>query len=647
MMRFGAVFGALSLFATIGAAAEPKVVPFEDLLRRPVNVRAELRGLHPRLFFTKDALPALRARAAGVDRELWRHAIRNVPALVKPAPPAGSPELDVSKVQYNLGYGIAQAAFAYAIERNPKYLQAAKSWMSAVITYPDWGYTYRTPNIDLPPAHLLYGVSFAYDLLYDELTPAERTAIRGKLVRQSRLMYEAFRKPGRTYPYAQNHTFIPMTGLAMAAFTLMDDEPEARQWAQLARAIYDRTLLTFDTDGYYYEGFHYLAFSAHWMVRYFDALRQNTGEDLYPGMRSRFLPIKYHLAHSMLPGGLNVFDFGDTGRGASERNSAVLEDPVISGYEALYRFAEKYRDPETQGVADWLRSLNTVTYEDIWSFIAHDPTVASAPVSKLPTYHYFANNGTVFWRSGWDKEATAIAFRCGPPEGHHVTALLPRIPEWRLATGHAHPDANSFIVFAGGQYLTGDAGYTGMHFSRDHNTVLVNGRGQGNEAGKHDSFDGFPYPLLDQVRITDVQFDKQSFRVRGEAAGAYPAALQLTRFTRTFQYSPREGIVISDVLEAAAPATFTWVLTADRLIEQTPSGRFSSRNGSTVLEVERMKPERVKSSIEPRIVTSQGRPGSIETGKPDQRGYLLRESTPEPARTVEFVHTLRWKRVGE
>ncbi|MGH9901060.1 MAG: DUF4962 domain-containing protein, partial [Pyrinomonadaceae bacterium] len=242
--------------------ADSPVVPFEELLRRPVRLRPQLTGKHPRIFFTAASLAELRAHARDTRRELWAQTVKGVRALEENPPAPGAPELDRAPAQYDAAYTLAEATFAYAVGRDPRYLEAAKRWLLTVIRYDPWGYTYRTPNVDLPPAHLLYAVGFAYDTLYHELSAGERAAVRGKLARQARLMYDYFKyKPKKRYAYSQNHSFIPMTGLAVAAFALMGEEPEADEWAALSRAVYDRVLLTFGHDGYYYEGFHYMVFS--------------------------------------------------------------------------------------------------------------------------------------------------------------------------------------------------------------------------------------------------------------------------------------------------------------------------------------------------------------------------------------------------
>jgi len=144
-------------------------------------------------------------------------------------------------------------------------------------------------------------MGWAYDLLYNDLTDAERTKYRNKIVKQGELLYNFYKpKPGRTFSYSQNHLFIPMAGLGIAAYALQGEAPEAENWARLSRAMYDRVLATYSPDGYYYEGFEYWIFSTPWIIHYLDAHAHSTGEDLYdkaPGLRNSHL----YVANAQLP----------------------------------------------------------------------------------------------------------------------------------------------------------------------------------------------------------------------------------------------------------------------------------------------------------------------------------------------------------
>jgi hypothetical protein len=629
---------------------QQSIVAFDELLKRPVKMRPELVGKHPRLFFTAEDLPRFREKAKNSDKELWQAVLKDIQTLRRNAPDPKDEDLYKSGLdkrkkgsisQYEFAFQISQTSFAYAIEQDPKYLEAAKKWTLAACEMPLWGYTYNKPNVDLPPAHLLYAVAFAYDVLYDKLTKEEREIIKNKLIKQGRLMYDYFKyKPKKRYTYTQNHTWIPMAGLAIAAYVLMDETEEVKDWAQLSRAVFDRTMLAFGTDGYFYESFHYFGFAFRWMVRYFDAHLQATGENLYLPMRDKFAGMKYYVMHSILPDGENVFDFADVGDGALNRNGTGKREKLYGEYDILYRFAGIYRDAQAQTVADFIRKETTFeTREPMWAFLQHDVELKSAPLAQIPLQIYFNDNDTAFWRSSWSKDATAFAFRAAPPEGHHAARLASKISDWRQNTGHAHPDANSFIIWANGKYLTGDTGYSGRKMTDDHNTVLVNGRGQEND-GRHEVFKEVVNERLDKIRIAEVWGNSDYFYARGEAASGYFADLGVKKFDRHFLYVAPDYFVVWDELETEKPSEFSFLLNADREIKL--NGDTSDLiNQNAVLRVVKVLPERAKSEFLPQMILARGLPGSVEKGEAEQRGMQLVTRTSEKSNTAEFLHFLQ------
>jgi hypothetical protein len=604
---------------------------------KPSALRPELRGVHPRVYVTEAGLQALRERARTTHRTVWQTVLQNLRALRKEPPPAPAQE---RRAQNEVGIGIAEAALAYKIEGDRKYLDAAKKYLEAALSYDVWGYTYNKPNVDLAAGHLLYGMGWGYDLLYHDLTEAERTRYREKLSKHARLLAEYYQpKPGRSYSYSQNHVFIPMAGLGVAAYALYDEVSEAPQWAALARAIYDRVLATYSTDGYYYEGFEYWIFSTPWLVHYLDAHAHATGEDLYD--RPGFKQMHLYIAHSLLPDGQYVFDFGDIFEGpltrakqGEEYKRAVPGGRFHTNYNLLYRLAARFRSNEAQGVAEWMRQLNHWNAEEYWTLLWYDPALKPTPIERLPKSHYFRDHEVVFWRERWTPDATAFAFKCGPPEGHHTAALLKQFPDWHLSAGHAHPDAASFIIYANGKVLTGDAGYAGVPLTEHHNSVLIDGRGQANEGKGHDAFAGFPYERLDQVRITEAQLSAKSALIRCDAASTYAPELGLSKFIRTFKLAQGSFEVI-DELAARQPRVFTTLLHADETVAQVSEGQFLLRNGRTGLRVEVLSPAAVSTRIEPNFLTAPGKPGSVDKGDRQQRGERLALSNPQPARATQ------------
>lgn len=607
--------------------------PIAELMKtKPSALKKELVGVHPRVYLTQSEIESLKTKTK-TQAELWQTALKRVRALQNE--PALAPAQE-RRVQNETGLGISEAALAYKITGDKKYLAAAKKYLDAAVSYDVWGYTYNKPDVDLAAGHLLYGMGWGYDLLYNDLTPAERAKYRAKLVRQAKLMYEYFKpKAGKTYAYSQNHTFIPITGLAVTAYALYDEVPEAKEWAALSRAIYDRVLATYSRDGYYYEGVEYWIFSTPWLVHYMDAHAHATGENLYettPGLK---LAHKY-MAHATLPGGEFNFDFGDiyAGNVTRARQGDDYERERIDGkfrtnYNILYDLAARYNDAEAQGVADWLKAKGQVNAEEFWTFIWYNPQIKAVPIENQQKWHYFPDHDVVYWRSGWDDKATAFAFKCGAPEGHAANEALKRFPDWRLSSGHAHPDAGSFIIWSNGKYLTGDSGYAGVPLTEHHNTLLFDGRGQGKEGRGHDAFAEVSYERLNKIRVQDVKFDAKKVSIIADVAPAYEPELGVKKFIRRFEFTAPNNFVVTDDVETEKPQIITSVLHADNEIRQLSAGKFVFEPPGTNLLVNLVMPKNAVAKIEKNILTAPGKPGSVDKGEREERGVRLNLSTGE------------------
>jgi hypothetical protein len=483
-------------------------------------------------------------------------------------------------------------------------------------------------------------LGIGYDLLYNELTPVEREKYRNKLAKQAQLLADYYKpKPGRTYSYSQNHVFIPVAGLGVAAYALYDEVPAAPQWAALSRAIYDRVLATYSPDGYYYEGFEYWVFATPWIIHYLDAHKHATGEDLYdhPGLRN----MHYYIAHVVLPGGRDMFDFGDVFEGpltrAGQGEDYKRSHPggrLAMNYNLLYRLADEFNDPKIQGVADYMKSLGEVNAEDFWSLVWYNPKIQATPISDLPTWHYFPDHEVVFWRTDWSANATAIAFKCGPPEGHHTADLLKKFPDWHLSAGHSHPDANSFIIFSHASYLTGDSGYAGVPMTQHHNTLLIDGKGQGNEGAGHDPWDGYDYDRLNKVHIIGVNATQATLEVTGEAAGAYGTQFGLQAFKRRFTFDGTKAFV-QDTIRSTEPHHYTVLLHSDKGITQQGQ-QFTMNNGTGSMSIDIVAPADRTAVVVPNKVTAPGRPGSVDKGDVQVRGQKLEISNASQATDMQF-----------
>src|SRR5258706_4233115 len=609
MMRIVSLCFVAVLSSIAARGDEPPA--FADLLATPVHLKAQLEGVHPRVFVTEVEFQALRVRARTTHREDWSRVISNLAALKSgPPEPPGPQE---RRAQNTVAYAIAEVSLAYAIEKKPEYLDAARRWIFAAIDYEPWGYTYNLPNVDLAAAHLLYAIGWSYDLLYHDLTEAERQRIRSSLERHADLVYDHFASK-KTLSFTQNHDFITGAGLGVAALALFGESPNAPKWAALARAHEHRAGQLLSPDGHYYEGFEYWTFSAPWLVHFLDAWEHSTGESLWD--RDVFRNWKLYLAHALLPDGQSVFDFGDIWEGALTRAKTGAEYPRVypggtlqSNFNVMYRVAAHFKDPEAQAVAERYASFGHSNLEEFWTLLWRDPSLKPAPMEALPLAHHFEDSGVVYMGSSWTATATAIAFKAGPPEGHRTAALLPGIPEWRLDSGHAHPDAGSFIVWAHGRYLTGDTGYAGLPSARNHSTLTFGAAGQGIET-QHDVWRSIDYGALDGIRIREAEIRGGRARIIADLAAAYPKAAGVTAFTRTFVWDGGSRITVTDAISLDAPKTADWHLQSDTPFEGAGTRFHNGKAGEPALQVSFASPKDLAVTAEAAPLKRAGPPGA-------------------------------------
>ena len=637
-LRCLAVAFVLACTAAATAFAQDEVPAFDELLAHKVALKPELVGVHPRVFVTKAGLVTLRERARTTHKAEWTRVLANLAAMKGAPPPVPGPQ--ARRSQNNVAFAIAEAALAYAIEQKPEYLAAAKAWTLAAIDYEPWGYTYNKPNTDLAAGHLLYAIGWSYDLLHDQYSTAERARIRASLERHANLVYDAFApRAGRKHVFTQNHDFIPTAGLAVTALALMGESADAERWAALARAHHHRSGQLLSPDGYYYEGFEYWIFSTPWLVHFLDAWEHSTGESLWN--RDVFRNWKTYLAHTLLPDGQSVVDFGDIWEGALTRGGTGADyaraypgGTLQSNFNVMYRVAARLRDPEAQAVAERYAAFRHSNLEEYWTLLWRDPDLRATPIASLPLAHHFEDSGVITKRTSWAANATVVAFKAGPPEGHRVAALLPKVPEWRLDSGHSHPDAGSFIIWAHGRYLTGDTGYAGLPSARNHNTLTFDGIGQGVDT-QHDVWRQMDYGALTDIRIRQADLSSRGLRVVADVAPAYPASAAVTAFTRTFTWDGASAFTVADSVTLREPKTAEWHLQSDSPFIGSGRQFHNGLTGKPSLRVAIALPADVTATSAPGIVQAPGPPGSIEKGPREERGYVLRAVAP-PATSFQF-----------
>jgi len=488
-------------------------------------MRKELAGKHPRIFFTADDLGAMRARL----RDERVQQFYKLPGTLTRKPPAFRPD------QRNGGAyrGLGNYAFAYLLKPDDEMLEGIIPWLETATTYPHVG-------VDLDAEYFMEGLALTYDWLYHELPEDLRAGVRDTIARQCRTVYEAslVGRTGGGLAFQQNHYWYAHLSLALGAAAICGEVPEAEQWLAWAWDRFERIALSFSPDGGFHEGPSYWDYSMPTLYMYTDLYEWCTGLRIPAGDDGLAGQAEFRL-HHVYPG-LAL--------------SAALEDTVIGKggppIKLLLWEAKRFNDPVAMGIAEL---LNRGAGSDRFNLLWLDENLASRDAHEVvPLAKYYSDIETAFARTSWDDDATYVAFVSRPLGGHKWAELCARFGLG--GTGHNHPEQNHFVLFGRGQVLAGDQGYTYEKLTRNHNTILVDGKGQYGDG------EMWPRPTPGRAHITDFVTQGDITMALGDAASAYPAELGLTRFERTLVLAGRDLVVVCDRLAAKQPRTFSWLL---------------------------------------------------------------------------------------
>lgn len=606
----------LVLLTAAVAAAEPAALALAD----------GYATSRPRLLLDAAGVAGLAERAKGRP-EMWLPVLAAAQRAAAAVPDAAT--VRDGKTYHRIDTLLA-AAVAFRVTGEASHRDTAIAWMRNHAAVDVWGTGWRQ-NVDIPANWYMYYIALAYDLLYADIPAAERTAIATGLGAHAEAVYRQWRGES-DMSYDQNHTYVPMVGLAAAALALLGEDERAPGWLAFADDMMRRCRSVLPADGWYYEGTGYWEYAFHWHVRYADLLARATGRPVHdlPMFRANHL----FAAHLSLPGAPFVFDIGDTGKGAGHRDAK----PRFGRKGFLYRLASVFHDPQIQGVADTLLARGGDWDDPAMQFLWYDPGVPSQPMSALPTSHRFDDFGVITWRSSWDADATVAMFRCGPPVGYAAEAAMARMPEWRPNTGHVHPDIGMFWLYAHGGYLATDTGYTGRKRTADHNTILVDGRGMGHDRS-YWAMSGFPDLSIPYATWTGAKLEN----VRLEASYAYAVGdfsavhgIPGLRLRRHF-LTTRDATIVVDDLAGDAPHSYSSVLHADAAFTEIAPGVHRSEAGPARLLHYALDGDASIVATGPATVFSFVRPNE---GQDEQRGFQLTCTSPQPVLRQRFLAVL-------
>ena len=530
------------------------------------------RGTHPRLFLTEDRINHFRQVKNTTHKEIWDYFISNAKELVKQEPTIYDPEYQFEQLfMREVGNNIPTLAFAWLMTRERSYFEAANAWAMAACSYPTCGIL-GPRNGDLAAGHQLFGLALLYDWCYDDLDENTRMIIRETILTRGRRIYD-YASRGILQPerevllvrpwyewdeaWLQNHLWINSCGLATAAMAIFDENETVLPWVGFTLNRYATTMSILGHDGASHEGIGYWTYGVEWMLRFIALAEDNFNIDFFanepiPGLSPDMMNAKYeggewwqNTARYFLymtipidswkrsPLSTNV-NYGDSGRGYGYGPSSILR-----------YLASKNNDGYAQWTARILMERGFNSTRSRWlDMIWYNPDIEEDPPDDLPTLRHFDDIGILTSRSGWEGNPSLLFFKCGPYAGKKATSLMTYCFS---SAHHVHPDVGNFMLFGSGEWLIRDDG-THLKFTRQHNTLLIDGKGQYGEGA--DAFDGSMLHALKLMPEITVHATSEKYdHISGNVTPAYPQELGLEHYTRHLIYLKPDVLIVIDDIE--------------------------------------------------------------------------------------------------
>jgi len=455
-------------------------VNYETFFRDIETNEDKLRGVHPRIWFDNDDFERMRGYAQNEYKDLWEQIVKTADSfLVEPTEFYSQGENTWMPAQAKK---IVFLIFTYKISGDKKYKEIIDKTIDMMCEYPSWANKPTVNNIHLAGAYNWLAFGLYYDWCYDDIDPERRARMVENVARRVE-DYSIAKDYGFDSQVGHNISLTICGGVIPALGAMYDEIPNAIKYMKrLVAEIATVTMEIMPDDGALFEGISYSAHSWQGIIASFLTARDILNIDLlsHPTFEatSKFM-VYTHLPTDGWTTGEDVFGWADGTAHTGGRFLPTLAFMAKEKQNPVYKyFVDKW--------IEYAIKKNIKSEYLIYAMMHADANLESKSPKEFqdnkngqlyyPLDFVSDDTGYVFLRDSWDGKADSLEFHCGPVMGKTAADYI-KVYGKTVGTGHQHPDQGSPLLFAEGEWIFTDDGYT-TGATGNHNCLMINGIGQ-------------------------------------------------------------------------------------------------------------------------------------------------------------------------
>jgi hypothetical protein len=517
---------------------------------------------HPRLYFDQKGSEKLFKQFKSATPRLLSFLSECDSIITRPLP-------DYSN--YNQSRYIARSeseklSFAYAITQKVEYANYAKKIIKQMVQWKDWVYEEHKPRrVDLGVAGVGYILALCYDWLYPVLSATERQDIEEAVLNQALNPFlDVYTHKSEEWTHVNHNWRSVICGeMGIIALTVLENVPDAKKILNFAIDGVVDVLNHGGIDGGWNEGVSYWGYGIGQAMMFVEAMYQVSegAVDLY---ELPFLKVTGDFGlYTRTPNG-DSFNFSDCNPGPP--------NPWL-----LALLASHFQNPY------WQWSAQKDIGNSIPDILFYDPDFPAVKPINFDLGKHFKGIQVAAMRSSWEKDAIFLGFKTG-----------------KSLVNHSQLDLNSFVLHAFGKPLLIDlynwpyAHYLGFfdfenqrwdfegNHTVGHNTLLVDGRGQ----GYGEKFEG---------RIFNFSSTKNMQYAVGEANAAYGNLLN--KFHRYIALIDGKFLILVDDIKSTELRKLEWLMHYSDFAKESNDGVFKISNQNANLDFIFLRPSKAENRI--------------------------------------------------